>query len=118
MPDPRLETVSASQAAALFNRSPYDTRWTLYQRFIGNVPEDAADNRMAWGKRMQPLLLEAAGEDLALEVQPPDAFGLAVDDMFQGDPYLRNGMLGCTRDALVVCPDRGPGALELKCCFD
>lgn len=118
MPDPTGRTVSASQAAALFNRSPYDTRWTLYQRFIGAIPEDAPDERMAWGKRMQPLLLEAAAEDLALDVRAPDAAGLTADDLFQGDPYLRNGPLGCTKDATVICPDRGPGALELKCCFD
>ena len=33
MPDQTLKTISASEAAALFNASPYVTRWMLYQRF-------------------------------------------------------------------------------------
>jgi hypothetical protein len=36
----------------------------------------------------------------------------------RGDVYHRRGLLGCTRDATIICPDRGPGALETKCVFD
>jgi len=62
---------------------------------------------MDWGLKLQPLILQQAAEDLHLEVRPNDA-----------DVYIRRGLLGCTRDAEVICPDRGPGALETKCVFD
>ena len=41
----------------------------------------------------------------------------------RGDPEPRRlfsarPSLCATRDATIICPDRGPGALETKCCFD
>lgn len=108
MPDPLKKTISATEAPGLFNVSPYVTRWMLWQKFANGIEIDSAeDNRMSWGKKMQPLLLQQAAEDLKLEVIPND-----------GDDYHRRGLLGCTRDATIVCPDRGPGALETKCVFD
>lgn len=108
MPDPLKQTISATQAPALFGVSPYVTRWMLYRHFAHGDPIDSPEhNRMNWGKRMQPLLLAAAAEDLHLEVRAN-----ATDD------YVRRDLLGCTRDADIICPDRGPGALETKCAFD
>lgn len=108
MPDITRKTLSATETPALFGASPYTTRWMLLRRFIhGDQIDDPADNRMNWGQRMQPLLLAQAAEDLHLEVRPNAT-----------DEYVRRGLLGCTRDAEVICPDRGPGALETKCVFD
>jgi predicted phage-related endonuclease len=108
MPDPLRETVSASEAAALFNVSPYLTRWQLWRRLAhGEDYSDAEDVRMDWGKRMQPLLLQAVGEEMALEVIPN-----------YSETYHRNGLIGCTRDAEIIHPSRGPGALEAKVVFD
>lgn len=108
MPDPLRQTVSASQTAALFNASPYLTPWLLYRelKFGEEVPREET-NRMDWGKRLEPLLITAAADDLKLEVIPnrgPDGKQI----------YVRNGVLGASRDARVICPDRGPGALEIK----
>lgn len=108
MPDPTLQTISATQTPALFGASPYLTRWMLLRHFIhGDVIDGPEHNRMDWGKKMQPLLLAQAAEDLRVEVRPNAE-----------DRYIRSGLLGCTRDAEVICPDRGPGALETKCVFD
>lgn len=108
MPDPTKQTLSATQVPALFNASPYVTRWMLLRHFIHGDPIDSPEhNRMDWGTRMQPLLLAQAAEDLHLEVRPN-----------AGDNYIRCGLLGCTRDAEIICPTRGPGALETKCAFD
>lgn len=107
MPDPTKATVSATQIAALFNRSKWDTRWTLWKQFRGEVPDRKEDGRMSWGKKMQPLVLEQAVEDLSMDYQS-NSF----------DVYERNGVIGATRDARVYCPDRGAGALEIKCVFD
>jgi hypothetical protein len=108
LPDPKKQTISATEAPGLFNVSPYVTRWMLWQKFARGVEIDASeDSRMSWGKKMQPLLIEQAADDLKLEVRPNE-----------GDVYHRRGLLGCTRDATIICPDRGPGALETKCVFD
>lgn len=106
MPDPTRKTLSATEIPALFDASPYLTRWMLYKKFAdGENIETEADGRMTWGNKMQPLLLAQAAEDLRFEVHP-------------NETYVSNGLIGCTRDAEIICPDRGPGALECKCCFD
>lgn len=108
MPDPLKQTISATEAPALWNLSPYTTRWMLWQRFAKGVNLDSEENsRMSWGKKLQPLIIQQAAEDLKFEVIPNDQ-----------DTYVRRGALGCTRDATIICPDRGPGALETKCVFD
>lgn len=108
MPDPTKATLSATQTPALFGASPYLTRWMLARHFIYGDPIDSPEhNRMDWGKKLQPLILAQAAEDLHLEVRPN-----------ANDTYVRRGRLGCTRDAEIICPDRGPGSLETKCVFD
>lgn len=108
MPDPNRLTISATQVPALFNASPYITKWMLYHHFHGGMNLDRpADARMSWGMKLQPLVLAQAAEDLKLEVFPNAA-----------DQYRRRNKLGCTRDATIICPSRGRGALETKCVFD
>jgi predicted phage-related endonuclease len=108
MPDVTLQTLSATETPALWGLSPYLTRWMLYQRFANGVDlSQGEDTRMAWGKRLQPLVIAQAAQELGLRVEPN-----------HGHLYQRRGRLGCTRDATIFCPDRGPGALEAKCVFD
>lgn len=108
MPDPLHKTLSATQTPALFNASPYITRWMLARHFIhGDVIDAEEDARMSWDKKLQPLLLAQAAEDFHLEVRPNGT-----------DDYVRRGLIGCTRDAEIICPSRGPGSLETKCVFD
>ncbi|MDJ0950931.1 MAG: YqaJ viral recombinase family protein [Alphaproteobacteria bacterium] len=106
MPDPTHETVSASQIAALFDASPYDTRYTLYHEFVGDaVVEQEESERMRYGKILQPHIIADVGKRLGLEVKPTDE-------------YLTRYPIGCTKDALIWCPTRGAGAVETKCVFD
>lgn len=108
MPDPTLKTISATEAPGLFNASPYVTRWMLFQKFAKGISLDTQpDARMTWGKKLQPLILEHVAAELRLEIRPNAE-----------DAYARRGLLGCTRDAMIFCPDRGPGAVETKCVFD
>ena len=108
MPDTLKQTLSATQTPALFGVSPYLTRWMLLRHFIhGDDISSPEHNRMNWGKKLQPLIIEQAAAELHLEVRPN------ADDI-----YVRRGLIGCTRDAEIICPDRGPGALETKCVFD
>lgn len=108
MPDSTKQTISATESPALWGLSPYVTKWMLWQKFAHGVEIDQDENsRMSWGKKLQPLVIAQAAEDLRLEVKPNDS-----------DTYHRRGLLGCTRDATIICPERGPGALETKCVFD
>jgi YqaJ-like recombinase protein len=112
MPDPLRQTISATESSALFDVSPYVTLWMLYRRFAhGEEAAVATHARMDWGTKLEPLVLAQAAEDLKFEVRPNRG-----EDGKQ--VYIRNGLLGCTRDADVFCPDRGPGACETKCVFD
>lgn len=109
MPDPERLTISASQVPALWNASPYMTRWMLWQWFKnpGAAKEQAEDTRMHWGTVLQTPVLEQAAKDLKLEIIPNET-----------NVYLRRGNIGATRDAVVIAPDRGPGIVEVKCVFD
>jgi hypothetical protein len=110
MPDPNAQSLSATETPALFNASPYLTRWMLYQKFRrGRSIEKVETERMYWGKALQPLLLAKAAQDLALEVHPN-----------VGETYERHARvpIGCTRDAVIFDPVRGYGSLEAKTVFD
>lgn len=108
MPDPTKQTISATQSSALLNVNPYFTKWMLYHHFANGMDLGCEENdRIREGRRMQPLLLERAAAEFRLVVEPNE-----------GNAYVRNGLLGATRDAQIICPDRGPGALETKCVFD
>jgi YqaJ-like viral recombinase domain len=108
MPDPTRKTISATESPALFDASPYITKWMLWQRIARGVDiEKFEHERMYWGKALQPLILAKAAEDLKLEVTPNEL-----------DQYERRGHLGCTRDARIYDPSRGWGSLEMKCVFD
>ena len=107
MPDPNKTTISATESPALLGASPYLTRWMLWQKFANGIePEREESSRMNWGKAMQPLIIKLVAEERKLEVFPND------------ETYVRRGLLGCTRDATIISPDHGPGALEIKCVFD
>jgi hypothetical protein len=106
VPDPQKLTVSASQAAALFNQHQYYTRWCLFQHFKNGLPlpgDREEDDRMLLGKLLQPVILELTARRYRLEVRENAA-----------NTYARRGPLGATIDGLMVAPDRGPMIVEAK----
>ena len=107
--DFRARHVGASEVPALFDCSPYVTRFELWHRRAGNIatPDFMADGmpnneRVEWGIRLEPAILAAAA----------DHFGYTLEDT---PPHLSNGRgLGGHPDHFATCPDRGPGILEVK----
>jgi predicted phage-related endonuclease len=107
----RAKHVGASEAAALFDCSPYLTRFELWHRKVGNIatPEFNAlhdgtpdDERIYWGVRLEAAIIEAAKE----------RYGYIDREQL---PQLSNGKgLGGHPDRRVICPERGPGILEIK----
>jgi hypothetical protein len=109
MPDHSRKTISATQMPALFNASPYLTKWMLYRYLKGDDIEPAETSRMDWGKRLQPLVLEQTGRDLNLEIEV-NFYNTYIKATF--------APIGYTGDAMIFDPSRGPGAAESKCVFD
>jgi predicted phage-related endonuclease len=107
MPDPQRKTISSTQVAALYNASPYMTPYMLYHYIRGDLVDNVQTDRMYWGLKMQPLVLERAAADLTLEVTPN-----------AGDRYIHDDVLGYTADAKIWHPDKGHGTLESKCVYD
>jgi predicted phage-related endonuclease len=101
MPDPNRQTVSASQVPALFGVSPWTTEWMLYHHFLGRDIGKVEDRRMRLGILMQPIILQLVSEEMRLDVNPRN-------------DYVSAPPVGCTLDADVVCPSRGPGIVETK----
>lgn len=111
MPDPTRSTVSATQVPALFECSPYLTRFTLWHELNGTLPdvvEDAQDEneRMFWGKRLEPVILSEIQRRRDLLVEP-NAPGHYVRHPGAG--------FGATIDADIRDLTRGPGVVEAKC---
>lgn len=108
MPDPLKHTVSASEVPALFDASPWVTRWMLYQRFAHGVElPKQEDFRMRMGKLLQPVIMQLTAEELRLDVTPRED---------TREHYVRHEKhpVGCSLDAWTRCPTRGLGMVECK----
>lgn len=112
MPDLARTTISATQMAALFGASKYDTPFTIYHYLKGNTIEREADNRMSAGNRFEAPVIEWAAEELGVAKVIPNR------DATGKQRYITRGLLGCHRDADIFDPDKGYGALETKMIFD
>lgn len=107
----RASVVGASEVSALFDCSPYLTRFELWHRKKGNIatPEFNAlhdgtpeDERIYWGVRLEAAIIEAAKE----------RYGYI--DREQVERLTNGNGLGGHPDRRVICPERGPGILEVK----
>lgn len=109
----RARHVGASEVSALYGLNPYLTEFELFHRKAGNVatPEfngiaddgTPDDERIFWGVRLEAAIIEAAKE----------RYGYTDREQL---PHLTNGKgLGGHPDRRVICPQRGPGLLEIKC---
>lgn len=100
----RASVVGASEVAALFDCHPWLTRFELWHRKNGTVatPDFGGDERIEWGIRLEPAILEAACE--RYDFRP-----LKTPQRLDNDKGL-----GGHPDMIVQCPRRGRGILEVK----
>jgi predicted phage-related endonuclease len=107
----RASVVGASEVAALFDASPWLTHFELWHRKVGTIatPEFNAvidgqpeNERAYFGVKLEPAIIEAACE----------RWGYVPTET---PKRLNNGKgLGGHPDQCVICPERGPGILEVK----
>jgi predicted phage-related endonuclease len=99
----RSTHVGASECAALFDCSPYLTRFELWHRRKGNIdsPDLSGVERVEWGLRLEPAIIAAAA----------DRWGYQLEETPR---RLSNGRgLGGHPDQLAT-DERGPGIIEIK----
>jgi len=110
MPDKELKTISATQSAALFDASPYLTRWLLWRVFKGidTLEElDADDNeRMFWGNALEPVIFYETLRRLNLEGRYNEEQDYVRDETLK---------IGCTPDGEVWHPSKGKATVQVKC---
>lgn len=100
----RATVVGASEVAALFDASPYVTRFELWHRKNGTIatPDFGGNERIEFGIRLEPVIIEAA----------VDRYGYTLLDTPKR--YDNGKGLGGHPDQLAMCPRRGKGILEVK----
>lgn len=107
----RARHIGASEVAALFDASPWLTRFELHHRKAGTIatPEfnavvdgTPANERVYFGVKLEPVVVDAACERWGyVPIETP--------------ANLTNGNgLGGHPDRIVTCPERGRGILEVK----
>lgn len=105
----RAGKIGSSMIAALFGRSRWHTRLQLWASMRGEYRLDGiSDERMEWGRLLQPLILAQTAKRKGWEIEPNEDENW-VD---HPDPTLR---CGCTLDAWIRRHERGLGVVEVKC---
>src|SRR4051812_6258014 len=104
---PRAGYIGASEIAALFNLSPYNTRWDLWSREAkGRALAEPDDERLRWGSLLQDDILAEVAHRMKWSIEPN------AGDAFVTHP---GGLqLGATVDAWVRDHEEGPGLVECK----
>lgn len=105
----RSETIGGSEVGALFNLSPFMTHWTLWHLKKGLIPPDKTENdKMRWGKRLEPLIAEEIGLKLNWNLRPARRY--------YHHPTVAG--MGCTCDFDILDHQDGPGIVETKAVFE
>ncbi|MGX0133061.1 YqaJ viral recombinase family nuclease [Cupriavidus metallidurans] len=116
----RAKDVTSTEAAALFDVSPYTTEYKLHHTKLGKIiPDDISGvDRVKWGNRLESAIAMGIAEDHGIIVEPFKVYkripelrmGSSFDfqitgivDGFAADTYARRMFL-----------DHGPGIMEVK----
>lgn len=101
----RTKDVTSTDCAALFNLSPYETAFGLWNaKKDGIVGDGLAENdRMKWGRRLQGQIAAGIADDEGLKIRALNTY-IRVPDW----------RLGSSFDYEIVSHANGPGLLEVK----
>jgi predicted phage-related endonuclease len=114
----RKVDLTSTEAAALFDCSPYATEFELHQYKTGRLqPEFTENDRMKWGKRLESVIAEGIGEDYGLKVVPFKTY-LRIPELRMGSSFdfkVVGLVPGAERNKFRDAFDEhGPGILEIK----
>lgn len=102
----RSAHVGASEVAALFDLHPFLTRFELWHKKAGNLPEvDLSDNdRVFWGTVLEPAIAVGIAEKTGWSLSKFEAYC----------PHPTVAGMGCSPDYKVDGSERGPGLVQIK----
>ena len=101
----RSQHVGASDCAALFDDSPYTTKFTLWHEKAGKIASPDFDTeRVRWGNRLEPMIAQGLAEDYDLKIRK-------VRRYLQ-HPTVKG--MGASLDYEILNRPEGPGCLEIK----
>lgn len=103
----RKTRITSTEVAALFGESSYLTEWMLYHKMANGIEIEPEENeRMKWGKLLEPVI--------GAEIARLNSWELEPVQTFWTHPLLTD-IAGASLDFKVNDPQRGPGILEIKC---
>jgi putative phage-type endonuclease len=59
--------LGASEAATIMGVNPFESAYTLYMKKTGQLPEEAHNEKMSWGQKLEPLLAATFAEEAERE---------------------------------------------------
>jgi putative phage-type endonuclease len=104
--DLRRQHVGGSEVAALFGEHPQVSKFELWNRKKGVIPEpDLSDNdRVLWGTILEPAVAQGVAAKTGWQVRKVRRYHSLLPDIG----------LGGSLDYEIVSHERGPGILEIK----
>lgn len=102
--DWRRKDITSTMSPALFGVSPYLTHFELWHSKKSGLDLPFNENdRVVWGKRMEPVIAAGVAEDNGWKVRKIAEY-IRLPALNMGSSY----------DYEVECPDRGTGVMEIK----
>lgn len=111
----RVPVVTSTEMAALFDESPYLTKFELWhQKKAAEVVELDPNERMTWGTRLQDAIARGFAEDHGLKIRALSAFATA--DGCRIGASFDYEIVGTTPSSpfATMYAEHGPGNLEIK----
>lgn len=96
--------IGGTDISAIAGINPWKSALTLYYEKTQGIFDAPESERMEWGKRLEPVIADAAAEKFNLTIEVVPCI-LAHPDR----PYHRASI-----DRLIVDPEKGNGVLEVK----
>lgn len=70
----RMKDVTSTEVSALFDMSPYMTRFELWHEKKSGYAAQRSSERMDWGNRLEPVIADAAAAKLGVSIEKSDVY--------------------------------------------
>ena len=114
----REKDLTSTEAAALFDSSPYFTEFELHHIKTKRITKEFEDNvRMVWGRRLEAAIATGIAEDFGLIVEPFKVYA-RIEEIRMGSSFdfkiigLVPGV--ASNPAREMFEKHGPGIMEIK----
>ena len=115
----REKDLTSTEAAALFDASPYATEYDLHHIKTGQFEKPFESNeRMVWGNRLEAAIAYGVAEDYGLVIEPFKCY-MRIPELRMGSSFdfkivgITEDFIG-NRSARDMFRQHGPGIMEVK----